>query len=504
MRFGEIIIKRALSGFQYVNYNFLKEHINSQNFHSLLQSEIKKVDNFFQTNLEGQTYEFAAINYIAILKIIKKYNKVNSDCFTINLQTTSFGHTLQNGILAIDSLETCFCPVCISDSVMSAQLPCSHSVCFKCLKNMNSFGINSCPLCRSESTEANRVIDQILNNESKKYHVAKTKEKVKVMTWNICALTFPLHVSFIEIIVSLIFTGTFKTSDVYDVPLYISQDRIKRQADFIKQSNSDVILLQEVLDEKTVKIISAFLPEYMPVYCKERIKYLNVIIYGLCVLLVSALQLFLFKLIFPVGSHCLFVFVLWNLWKWRDSTLYAFLCGSIKGQLVILTKIKKINVNKSFVPFETPSVFCFSMFLLSLFRQRGFLTYRFKGIEIINTHMPHGMIQADCWNIIKQYCEKKIIILGGDFNPLPFSHVDLFVPLREIGLMNLESKYVTWNLNEALTRKSYLTPQNMQLDYIAHSKGTSTTQVLTTKDSDHYALSCEFVPDDDLMFEFED
>ena len=209
MRFGEIIIKRALSGFEYVNYNFLKEHIHSQNFHSLLQSEIKKVDDFFQTNLKAQTYEFAAINYIAILKIIKKYNKVNSDCFTINLQTTSFGHTLQNGILAIDSLETCFCPVCISDSVMSAQLPCSHSVCFKCLKTMNSFAINSCPLCRSESTEANRVIDQILNNESKKYHVAKTKEKVKVMTWNICALTFPLHVSFIEIIVSLIFTGTF-------------------------------------------------------------------------------------------------------------------------------------------------------------------------------------------------------------------------------------------------------------------------------------------------------
>jgi len=167
-------------------------------------------------------------------------------------------------------------------------------------------------------------------------------------------------------------------------------------------------------------------------------------------------------------------------------------------------KNKKINIYKSFVPFETPSVFCFSMFLLSLFRERGFLTYRFKGIEIVNTHMPHGMIQADCWNIIKQYCENKIIILGGDFNPLPFSHVDLFMPLREIGLMNLESKHVTWNLNEALTRKSYLTPQNMQLDYIAHSKGTSTTQVLTTKDSDHYALSCEFVPDNDLMFEFED
>ena len=114
------------------------------------------------------------------------------------------------------------------------------------------------------------------------------------------------------------------------------------------------------------------------------------------------------------------------------------------------------------------------------------------------------MLRSEASAVMKQYCENKIIILGGDFNPLPFSHVDLFMPLREIGLMNLESKHVTWNLNEALTRKSYLTPRNMQLDYIVHSKGTSTTQVLTTKDSDHYALSCEFVPDDDLMFEFED
>ena len=70
MRFGEIIIKRALSGFQYVNYHFLKEHIHSQNFHSLLQSEIKKVDDFFQPNLKAQTYEFAAINYIAILNLL--------------------------------------------------------------------------------------------------------------------------------------------------------------------------------------------------------------------------------------------------------------------------------------------------------------------------------------------------------------------------------------------------------------------------------------------------
>lgn len=504
MRFGEILIQRASTGFQYINYNLLKNHIHSNKFSSLLRTEIKRVDDFFKNNLTAQTYEFAAINYIAILKITKKYNKANSDCFTLNLQATSFIHTLQNGMLAIDSLERCFCPVCISDSVISAQLPCSHSVCFKCLKNMNSFGMNSCPLCRAESTEANRVIDRILNNESKKYYVTKNKEKekIKVMTWNICALTFPLRVSLIEFVLSLVFTGTFKTSDVYDVPLHTSQDRIKRQADFIKQSDSDVILLQEVLDEKTVRLISSFLPEYMPIYCTERIKYMNVITYGLCVVFVSVLQLFLCRLIFPVGLHAIFVFVLWNVWKWRSSTLYAFLCGSVKGQLVILTKYKK-NLKKLFVPFKTSSAFCFSMFLLSLFRERGFLTYRFKGIEIVNTHMPHGTIQADCWNIIKQYCKHKIIILGGDFNPLPFSsNMDSFMPLREIGLMNLDCKHVTWNLSENLTRKSYLTPQNMQLDFIAHSKGISTTRVLETKESDHYALLCEFVPDD-LMFEFD-
>lgn len=508
MRFGEIIVKRSWKGFQYLNYDLLKQNIRSQNFYSLLQCEIEKVDYFFENNPKAQIYEFAAINYIAVLKILKKYNKVNSEYLNVNLEITSFGSTLQNGMLAIDSLQACFCPICFSDSVMSAQLPCSHSVCFECLNNMNSFRISSCPLCRSESTEANRTIDRILKCESTKYHIEKKRRKIKVMTWNICSLTFPLHISFVEFALTLIFTGIFKTSNTYDVPLYISEERIKIQADFIRQSNSDVVLLQEVLNEKTLKYISAFLPEFTPVYCTKKMSGLNVIVYGLCVIFIAGLQFYIFKSMLSVNinSNFLFVVLLFNFWSWRDSTLSAFLCGCVEGQLAILTKHKQMNIQKSFISFKSPSIrsSC-STFLLSLFRQRGFLIYKFKGLEVINTHLPHGIIHFDCWDIIKQYCKNKIVVLGGDFNPLPGSNDDYFMPLREIGLINFESKYVTWNLNEPLTRKTDITPKDMQLDYILHSKGISKTQVLKTKHSDHYALLCEFVPDeyDELIFKFE-
>ena len=511
MRFGELLLQRSCKGFRYLNYALLKEIIYSQdfrNFDEALKSELTQVDLFFQQNTESQTYEFAAINYIATLKIIKKYKKVTNEQFTVRMYATQFGHALESGLLAIESLNECFCPICISDSVTSAQLPCSHSVCFDCLKRMSTYGIHACPICRSELVDsncANDTVDTILGKHSSKYHPkGNTKTQVKVMSWNICALTFPLHTSWLQFAFFFILTGTFQVCKTFDVQLYFSDERIKQQAEFIKNSFADVILLQEVLDEKTLLSLSHLLPEYRPIYCVENVKLTNLILYGFCAFMISFIQYCFLQYAFECSHAFILVLMLWNMWRWRNSIIASFLCGRVQGQLAILSKHKNFHVKKSFVCFETANISSsWSMFLLSHIRRRGLLKYSYKGIEIVNIHMPHGLYQMSCYDTIRKCCKSKPLVLGGDFNPLPgVSDETLFMPLKSM-FFNCESKHVTWNLEEPYTRKTYLTPTNMQLDYILHTNGISQTRVVQNKISDHYALCCDFTPDSDLIFEIE-
>lgn len=510
MRFGELLSKRSLKGYRYLNYELLKESIMLSNFYSLLMTEVMSVDEFFETNSRAQTYEYAAINYIAVLKILKKHEKLSNKKLHVNFEKTKFGCALANGILAVESLDACFCPICISDNVTSGQLPCSHSICFECLKKMNSFGMHACPICRSQLSNCNKVVDDILGKPSTKYHdenlksnskSSNRKKIIKVMTWNVCALSFPLHISWIQFSIGLLLTGVFQTHDTCDVPLYISEERIKKQADFIKKSEADVVMLQEVLDEKTVFLISTYLPEYKPVFCLETISYTNKLMFLICAFCVACVQGSIINEIFCLRFSIVSVLTVWNAWRWRNSTLASFLCGRVKGQLVTFTKQKSLLINKTFVTFDIPKASSsWSMFFLSHFRQRGLLKYRFNGIDFINTHIPHGLYQSSCYETIKRCCKMKPFVLGGDFNPLPgIRNEDLFQPITELSLIFCKEKHVTWNLEEPLTRKAYLTPYNMQLDYILHTEGKSKTNVLCTELSDHYALTCEFHPEEDIF-----
>ena len=129
MRFGELLLRKSKYGWRYLDYELLKNHINSRVFATILKSEIEVVDAFFQENVTTHTYEYAALNYIAVLKIIKKHKKVTGNDVT-PMRQPSFASALRSGHLAVKSLECSFCPICYSESNASAQLPCGHSVCF--------------------------------------------------------------------------------------------------------------------------------------------------------------------------------------------------------------------------------------------------------------------------------------------------------------------------------------------------------------------------------------
>ena len=123
--------------------------------------------------------------------------------------------------------------------------------------------------------------------------------------------------------------------------------RLWQQADYIRSSAADLVLLQEVSGKRTLEVLLQRLGgEYEASYVAQRPTAFAIGIFGLAVALLAAAQLAFVELAFaalalaPVGSPLLrfAALALAVIARWRHSVVAQYLLGSIAGQLVVLRR----------------------------------------------------------------------------------------------------------------------------------------------------------------------
>ncbi|GAB5367920.1 hypothetical protein AAMO2058_001273500 [Amorphochlora amoebiformis] len=222
MKFGKTLKKHSLPGWRYINYKFLKQVIRlihpsrsdwaETHFRKMLFEEIAVVNQFFlgrEQKLKDLTKvyqagvrnasaykqlcsktkelrEYMIINYIAVLKIVKKYdksspNQLREDILKFLLEQP-FYKALKTSMLLTQTekflkecnhedasqvsvtlmipfsqVEPCVfiqkqCTICIDSCVTPVSLACGHEFCWACLAGAVLSNHKTCPLCRSEQS----------------------------------------------------------------------------------------------------------------------------------------------------------------------------------------------------------------------------------------------------------------------------------------------------------------------------------------------------------------
>jgi len=121
--------------------------------------------------LVGNLRTYAVLNYLAILKICKKFDKHVfcemrvTRCIVQDLQSCIFFVCLRDASKFCDVVEIARqyhgegvldnmgqCPVCLHESTTLHMLPCRHQFCWSCLQKSAAAGLVACALCRSEQS----------------------------------------------------------------------------------------------------------------------------------------------------------------------------------------------------------------------------------------------------------------------------------------------------------------------------------------------------------------
>mmetsp|Transcript_24654 Transcript_24654/g.59329 ORF Transcript_24654/g.59329 Transcript_24654/m.59329 type:complete len:410 (-) Transcript_24654:323-1552(-) len=201
MKFGKTLKRHSRPGWRYLNYKFLKQVIRlihpdsdwaDKHFRKTLIEEIEAVNAFFLSrtvklreltaeykfhkrnhnsaydNLCGKTKElreFMIINYIAVLKIVKKHDKISTkplrkDILEVLLKQPFYQALKTSALFTqterflkefVDATEK-QCTICIESCVTPVRLACGHEFCWECLALAMLSDIKTCPLCRSEQS----------------------------------------------------------------------------------------------------------------------------------------------------------------------------------------------------------------------------------------------------------------------------------------------------------------------------------------------------------------
>lgn len=352
--------------------------------------------------------------------------------------------------------------------------------------------------------------------------------KLKIMTWNIAIITFPLVAPSLKAFLHLTFfwgSAHNRFSDVSLVPLESSSlGRLAQQADYIRQSGADIIMLQEVPGKAYVDHLMMFLGSDYDVYYEAKRPTLGAkLMYAGFTLFFATMQFLLFEPILRV-----FILPYWleltggALGRWlllvgiralmmRTSTIVQFLLGSVGSQLVTLRRRTSLIVGiqaaaaaehggssggsgggssessvrvADFWTFPSPQIHS-ALDVFFTIRPRGVLDVSFpvldargrcSSLRVLNTHLPHAVdpavVLADFGRKVSRISSQHAsVIVGGDFNPLPRPSVrQQFRPLLDAGCEptnDLDQPIVTWDLANPITRKDdSLTPHSMQLDFL--------------------------------------
>ena len=577
VRFGDKLSSHAHPGWRYIDYEGLKElcdrGVSPRLFNSKLIVEINAVHVQFRSlMLSGQVPEAelrraAVLNYLAVLKISKKFRKNDlaglderdrdaasraalPPAVEEELRASSFCSALRDPSLlakggskasdtaaVVDSgvgtsgssgaggcgSSSCSggsdvtCPVCL-DAVPSdcARLACQHSFCWACIASCAANGIKKCPVCRAEQSlhpvdiEIEALLDAadaaskyspglILDNAARTppHSLVSTSARaeaedppghatLKVMTWNICALTFPHAAPGLRLLAGIVLGGSWhdRFHDVSLMPLEeASIGRVAQQASYLLESGADLAMLQEIPGASYVSALLGFLgDQYEARYAYRAPSAFAAatwfaFIFAVCSLQLLFLEPLLRLLLLPdvlalTGGACgrLLLLAAANALRWRHSSITQFLLGSVAGQLLVLRKRSSATVGDDsnggaaaasssfgvvdFMPFEGAAASKPSKGYLDAFfsvRPRGVLqvsvpivdaTGRRSVLRVCTTHLPHASENSELLaNLARRmqvlaHAEGSggTVLLGGDFNPLPTpSLAEQFAPLLQTG-----------------------------------------------------------------------
>ncbi|CAJ1458444.1 unnamed protein product [Effrenium voratum] len=348
--------------------------------------------------------------------------------------------------------------------------------------------------------------------------------RVKLMTWNACSLSFPLRIHPAKLLLG-IFLGFWWHDPQRDVPLQVrsraARERCQRQAEYIRQSGADLIMLQEMLSTTMLETLMCHLAsDFDCAYLTCRPTLSAVLLWTLFLLTVAFWQCALLQICLMVWSTSALGFcgrwlmlAIWLALRSRGAVPFHFLCGDVAGQLVVLrrqTSRLEACVAKEFQAFDALGHQLLARSWLCVFfnvRPRGILRVtvplgpRMGSLTLLNTHLPHNSDNSKLLRSVSSYASSFAchgpVVLAGDFNPQP--HIELqqqLKPLLAAGLVptdGLEEQHCTWDLQQPLTRRNPGTPRTMQLDFIflrSHDEvcpceDASPRRRLLSKDSEH-------------------
>ena len=539
MRFGETLAAHRLAGWRYVDYDVLKQMIKAgctpRAFYDKLLLEISAVNGFFLIQSSCKPAKqltdlrrAAVLNYLAVLKISKKHAKIAKklpnegggakpaaselglpQAVETELRASSFCVALRDPTFfearycdeehddssASSSNETC--AVCLeslaSDNV---RLGCQHAYCWTCLAGCAANGIKTCPLCRSEQSIApvDIEIEALLGSSCSsptKYSPGivlsppsepPEPRKLRVLSWNLCAIAFPFTAPGWKLGLGVLL-GCSWHDRFRDAPLLPLEEssipRLAQQAEYIKASEADIIMLQEVPGVSTITALLRFLgDDFDARYAQRRPSAFAVAAWVATTLLVAAAQLAILEpllrmLLRPslldltcgVGGRLALLFTAFGV-RWRHSIVTQFLLGSVAGQLLVLRRKSSPAVGTAagdgfgvvdFLSFDdgkaTPpaSAPVASMpvageavqpkagvntqgWLHAFFcvRPRGVLQVSVPVVDasgsrgqlrVLTTHLPHASendnLMIDLGARTADLARDATVLLGGDFNPLP-------------------------------------------------------------------------------------
>ncbi|CAJ1368109.1 unnamed protein product, partial [Effrenium voratum] len=237
--------------------------------------------------------------------------------------------------------------------------------------------------------------------------------RVKLMTWNACSLSFPLRIHPAKLLLG-IFLGFWWHDPQRDVPLQVrsraARERCQRQAEYIRQSGADLIMLQEMLSTTMLETLMCHLAsDFDCAYLTCRPTLSAVLLWTLFLLTVAFWQCALLQICLMVWSTSALGFcerwlmlAIWLALRSRGAVPFHFLCGDVAGQLVVLrrqTSRLEACVAKEFQAFDALGHQLLARSWLCVFfnvRPRGILRVtvplgpRMGSLTLLNTHLPHN------------------------------------------------------------------------------------------------------------------
>mmetsp|Transcript_381 Transcript_381/g.649 ORF Transcript_381/g.649 Transcript_381/m.649 type:complete len:380 (+) Transcript_381:69-1208(+) len=229
MKFEQIQTASTIPGWVYIDYKGLKKIIASMReeakcstsslcsspwFESALMSDIAEVNDFFvkkrtETMEEAKKatevnigesllvenlkklHKYAILNYLAVLKIVKKHDKhfspVHSKVLKSLTQLEIYEAVktpkLFEGVNRyVNKPDAPDCAVCLEPCTTPVSLSCGHEFCWICLWKGDVENHSSCPLCRTQQSlnPSERNINDILGGFSAKYFPRSVEEKVGI------------------------------------------------------------------------------------------------------------------------------------------------------------------------------------------------------------------------------------------------------------------------------------------------------------------------------------